>query len=71
MVAIAIFSTDPARRRSLEQLLRKDSTFSIVGVLDDPAAIPPRSRLILLRSSPTAIILCYKDAEPKKAGSSR
>ena len=26
-------------RRSLEQLLREDSTFSIVGVVDDPAAI--------------------------------
>ena len=48
-------------RRSLEQLLREDSTFSIVGVVDDPAAIsllidqnhvnvvladvPPRERL--------------------------
>ena len=39
MVAIAIFSADPAMRRSLEQLLREDSTFSIVGVVDDPAAI--------------------------------
>jgi DNA-binding NarL/FixJ family response regulator len=39
MVAIAIFSADPAMRRSLEQLLRADSTFSIVGVVDDPAAI--------------------------------
>jgi DNA-binding NarL/FixJ family response regulator len=39
MVAIAIFSADPAMRRSLEQLLREDSTFSIVDVVDDPAAI--------------------------------
>src|SRR6266487_4387090 len=39
MVAIAIFSADPAMRRSLEQLLREDSTFSVVGVVDDPAAI--------------------------------
>src|SRR5260370_16320345 len=39
MVAIGIFSADPAMRRSLEQLLREDSTFSIVGVVDDPAAI--------------------------------
>jgi len=39
MVAIAIFSADPAMRRSLEQLLREGSTFSIVGVVDDPAAI--------------------------------
>jgi DNA-binding NarL/FixJ family response regulator len=33
------FSTDPAMRRSLEQLLRENSSFSIVGVVDDPAAI--------------------------------
>lgn len=39
MVAIAIFSIDPAMRRSLEQLLRENSSFSIVGVVDDPAAI--------------------------------
>ena len=39
MVAIAIFSADPATCRSLEQLLREDSTFSIVGVVDDPTAI--------------------------------
>src|SRR2546428_10258942 len=39
MVAIAIFSADPAMRRSLEQLLREDSSFSIVGVVDDLAAI--------------------------------
>jgi len=39
MVAIAIFSADPAMRRSLEQLPREDSTLSIVGVVDDPAAI--------------------------------
>ena len=61
MGAIAIFSADPAMRRSLEQLLREDSTFSIAGVVDDPAAIsllidqnhvnvvladvPPRERL--------------------------
>jgi DNA-binding NarL/FixJ family response regulator len=39
MVAIAIFSADPAMRRSLEQLLREDSSLSIVGVVDDPVAI--------------------------------
>ncbi len=39
MVAIAIFSTDPAMRRSLEQLLREDSALSIIGVVDDPTAI--------------------------------
>ena len=61
MVAIAIFSADPAMRRSLEQLLRENAGLSIVGVIDDPAAIsllidqnhvnvvladvPPRERL--------------------------
>src|SRR5258708_39610792 len=39
MLAIAIFSADPAMRRSLEQLPREDSTLSIVGVVDDPTAI--------------------------------
>jgi hypothetical protein len=41
MVAIAIFSADPAMRRSLEQLLREHSTFSIVGVVGDPALLVP------------------------------
>ena len=39
MVAIAIFSADPIRRRSLEEVLRGDSTITIVGVADDPAAV--------------------------------
>jgi len=39
MVAIAIFSADPAMCRSLEQLLREDSALSIAGVVEDPAAI--------------------------------
>ena len=39
MVAIAIFSADPAMRRSLEQLLREDAALSIVGVIADPTAI--------------------------------
>ena len=39
MVAIAIFSPDPAMRRSLERLPREDSALRIVGVVDDPAAI--------------------------------
>jgi two-component system, NarL family, response regulator YdfI len=39
MVAIAIFSTDPARRRSLEQMLRGDPTVTIVGLADDPAVV--------------------------------
>ena len=61
MGAIAIFSADPAMRRSLEQLLREDAALSIVGVIADPTAIsllidqnhvnvvladvPPRERL--------------------------
>jgi len=39
MVAIAIFSADPALRRSLEQLLGTEPTVTIVGVADDPAAV--------------------------------
>ena len=39
MVAIAIFSADPAMCRSLEELLREDSALNIAGVVDDPAAI--------------------------------
>jgi two-component system, NarL family, response regulator YdfI len=39
MVAIAIFSVDPALRRSLEQLLREDPAVTIVGVADDPSAV--------------------------------
>src|SRR6267142_1826522 len=39
MLAIAIFSVDPVRRRSLEEVLRGDSTITIVGVADDPAAV--------------------------------
>jgi DNA-binding NarL/FixJ family response regulator len=41
MVAIAIFSTDSAMCRSLEQLLREDLALGIVGVAGDPAAICP------------------------------
>src|SRR5919109_3771282 len=40
MVAVAIFSTDPVLRLSLEQLLRGRSTITIVPVADDPAALP-------------------------------
>jgi two-component system, NarL family, response regulator YdfI len=39
MVAIAIFSTDPVLRRSLEQLLRGDPTITVVGVANDPATV--------------------------------
>jgi two-component system, NarL family, response regulator YdfI len=61
MVAIAIFSADPALRRSLEQLLGTDPAVTIVGVADDPSVVlrlieqnqvdavladaPPRDRL--------------------------
>jgi DNA-binding NarL/FixJ family response regulator len=39
MVAIAIFSADPALRRGLEQALRGDPAVTIAGVVDDPAAV--------------------------------
>jgi DNA-binding NarL/FixJ family response regulator len=39
MVAIAIFSADPVRRRSLEQLLRADPAVTVGGVADDPSAV--------------------------------
>ena len=39
MVAIAIFSADPTRRRSLEQLLREDPSVTIVGVAEDASAV--------------------------------
>jgi DNA-binding NarL/FixJ family response regulator len=39
MVAIAIFSSDPVLRLNLEQLLRGDSTLTVVGVAADPAAV--------------------------------
>ena len=39
MVAIVIFSADQVLRRSLEEVLRGDSTITIVGVADDPAAV--------------------------------
>jgi two-component system, NarL family, response regulator YdfI len=39
MAAIAIFSTDPILRGSLEQLLSKDPDVTIVGVADDPSAV--------------------------------
>jgi two-component system, NarL family, nitrate/nitrite response regulator NarL len=39
MVAIAIFSADPIRRQSLEQLLREDPVVTVVGVADNPSAV--------------------------------
>ncbi len=39
MAAIAIFSADPIRRRSLERLLREEPAFTIVGVAADPSQV--------------------------------
>jgi DNA-binding NarL/FixJ family response regulator len=39
MTAIAIYSTDPALRCRLEQLLREDSAMTVVGVADNPSAV--------------------------------
>jgi DNA-binding NarL/FixJ family response regulator len=39
MIAIAIFSPDPALRRSLAQSLCADPTVTIVGLADDPPAL--------------------------------
>src|SRR5258708_33063520 len=39
MVAIAIFSADPVRRRSLDEALRRDPAVTIVGLADEPAAV--------------------------------
>jgi DNA-binding NarL/FixJ family response regulator len=39
VVAVAIFSTDPALRRSLERLLREEPAVTIAGVADAPAAV--------------------------------
>src|SRR6516165_278257 len=59
MVAIAIFSADPAMRRSLEQLLREDAALSIVGVIDDPAAIS-----LLIDQNHANVVLA--DVPPRK-----
>ena len=39
MVAIAIFSTDPVLRRSLEHLLREEPAITLVGVAGEPSAL--------------------------------
>jgi DNA-binding NarL/FixJ family response regulator len=39
VLAVAIFSTDPALRRSLERLLREEPAVTIAGVADAPAAV--------------------------------
>jgi DNA-binding NarL/FixJ family response regulator len=39
MVAIVIFSADPAMRRRVESLLREDPAMIVVGVTDDPSAV--------------------------------
>src|SRR5215831_10899383 len=43
MVAVAIYSADPALRLRLEQLLRMELGYTVAGVTHDPAAV---SRLI-------------------------
>jgi NarL family two-component system response regulator YdfI len=40
MLAIAIFSADPVLRRSLDEALRQDPAVTIVGIADEPAAVP-------------------------------
>jgi DNA-binding NarL/FixJ family response regulator len=40
MVAVAIFSTDPVLRRSLQQLPRDDPAVTLVGVVDHPSGLP-------------------------------
>jgi DNA-binding NarL/FixJ family response regulator len=40
MVAVAIFSTDPVLRRSLEQLPRDDPAVTLVGIVDHPSGLP-------------------------------
>jgi len=39
MVAIAIFSTDPVLRRSLEQLPREHAAITVVAIADDPSTV--------------------------------
>jgi DNA-binding NarL/FixJ family response regulator len=43
MVAVAIYSADPALRPRLEQLLRAELRYTVTSVTNDPAAV---SRLI-------------------------
>jgi hypothetical protein len=40
MVAVAIFSTDPALRRNLEQLPRDEPAVVLVGIFDQPSSFP-------------------------------
>jgi DNA-binding NarL/FixJ family response regulator len=39
MITVAIFSTDPVLRCSLERMLREDPGVTVVGVADDPPAL--------------------------------
>jgi len=39
MIAIAIYSADPSRRRSLEQLLRQKPGVTVIGVAEDSSAV--------------------------------
>jgi NarL family two-component system response regulator YdfI len=58
MVAIAIFSTDPVLRRSLERSLREDPAVTIAGVVDDPSAV-----LALIEQAQVDAVLA--DAPPR------
>jgi len=40
MIAVAIYSADPVLRCSLEQLLRDDAAMTVVGVAENPSAMP-------------------------------
>jgi DNA-binding NarL/FixJ family response regulator len=39
MVAIVVFSADPALRRRVESLLREDQYMIVVGITDNPSAV--------------------------------
>src|SRR5262249_9864948 len=52
MVAVAIYSADPAFRRRLEQLLRAELGYTVASVTNDPAAV---SRLIEQRRVDTVV----------------
>jgi len=61
MVAVAIFSTDPALRRNLEQLPRDEPAVVLVGIFDQPSSFPEpvsRDRVdVLLADTPSQELL--------------
>jgi DNA-binding NarL/FixJ family response regulator len=56
MVAVAIFSTDPALRRNLEQLPRDEPAVVLVGIFDQPSSFPEPVD-VLLADTPTQELL--------------